>query len=263
MTATSLPSPAPLRWSGALLGFSLGGFFDGILLHQILQWHHLLSNVEAVQDMRLQILADGLFHAFMYLIAAAALYKLWRARGLYAQAGADVALWSHALIGFGVWHIVDSVVSHWITGIHRIRIDSANPLFWDLLWFFAFGVLPLVAGWMMRGRGWPGGGDRKGRNAAATLALAALVAGPIAALPSGDASEVMVLFRPGISSSDAFNALAEIDSRILWVDGSGGMWAVKLPDPRQASQLYRRGALLVSNSSLALGCFSWSRVGPA
>lgn len=30
------------RW-GAALGFALGGFFDGILLHQILQWHHLLS----------------------------------------------------------------------------------------------------------------------------------------------------------------------------------------------------------------------------
>src|SRR5690606_18965301 len=32
------------RW-GTVLGFALGGFFDGILLHQILQWHHLLSLV--------------------------------------------------------------------------------------------------------------------------------------------------------------------------------------------------------------------------
>lgn len=261
MTAISLSSPNPLRWSGALLGFSLGGFFDGILLHQILQWHHLLSSVEAARDMRLQILADGLFHALMYLIAAAALYKLWRARSLYAQPGADATLWSHALMGFGGWHIADSVLSHWVTGIHRIRIDSANPLFWDLLWFFAFGVLPFVLGWMLRGRSRGGGDGRRGRNAATTLGLAALVAGPLAAVPPGDATEVMVLFRPGISSGAAFNALAEIDSRILWVDGSGGMWAVKLNDPGQASQLYRRGALLVSNSSVALGCFSWSRGG--
>lgn len=27
--------------AGGLLGFALGGFFDGILLHQVLQWHHL------------------------------------------------------------------------------------------------------------------------------------------------------------------------------------------------------------------------------
>ena len=52
-----------LRWAGFLLGFSLGGFFDGILLHQVLQWHHLLSNVQAaaLQDIRAQMLADGLF----------------------------------------------------------------------------------------------------------------------------------------------------------------------------------------------------------
>jgi uncharacterized membrane protein len=31
-----------LRWT-IVLGFGLGGFFDGIILHQVLQWHHLLS----------------------------------------------------------------------------------------------------------------------------------------------------------------------------------------------------------------------------
>ncbi|WP_272547883.1 DUF2243 domain-containing protein [Acidovorax sp. NCPPB 3576] len=30
-----------MDWPGYLLGFSLGVFFDGIVLHQILQWHHL------------------------------------------------------------------------------------------------------------------------------------------------------------------------------------------------------------------------------
>ncbi|HEX6011733.1 MAG TPA: DUF2243 domain-containing protein [Geminicoccaceae bacterium] len=27
----------PFSWAGHLLGFAMGGFFDGILLHQILQ----------------------------------------------------------------------------------------------------------------------------------------------------------------------------------------------------------------------------------
>jgi hypothetical protein len=27
-----------------LLGFGLGGFIDGILLHQVLQWHHMLTS---------------------------------------------------------------------------------------------------------------------------------------------------------------------------------------------------------------------------
>lgn len=46
--------------AGYLLGFALGGFFDGILLHQVLQWHHLLQGVEGAvfRQVRTQILAD-------------------------------------------------------------------------------------------------------------------------------------------------------------------------------------------------------------
>lgn len=47
--------------AGWLLGFALGGFFDGILLHQVLQWHHLLSALQGgpFDDLRVQLLADG------------------------------------------------------------------------------------------------------------------------------------------------------------------------------------------------------------
>ena len=30
--------------AGVFFGLGLGGFFDGIVLHQVLQWHHMLSN---------------------------------------------------------------------------------------------------------------------------------------------------------------------------------------------------------------------------
>jgi len=40
-----LKRPIPLIAAGIFLGLGLGGFVDGILLHQILQWHHMLSNV--------------------------------------------------------------------------------------------------------------------------------------------------------------------------------------------------------------------------
>lgn len=35
-TAFLTPQPKRLNWAGYLLGFAFGGFFDGILLHQIL-----------------------------------------------------------------------------------------------------------------------------------------------------------------------------------------------------------------------------------
>jgi hypothetical protein len=53
---SSRPALPPLRWAGFLLGFRLGGTLDRIVLHQVLQWHHLLSNVQAaaLQDRRAQ-----------------------------------------------------------------------------------------------------------------------------------------------------------------------------------------------------------------
>ena len=30
--------------AGILFGLGLGGFFDGIVLHQMLQWHHMLTD---------------------------------------------------------------------------------------------------------------------------------------------------------------------------------------------------------------------------
>ena len=56
-----VPRTRRLAWAGGTLGFALGGFFDGILLHQLLQWHHLFSLVpgEAWRDIRNQILMDG------------------------------------------------------------------------------------------------------------------------------------------------------------------------------------------------------------
>ncbi|WP_376097658.1 DUF2243 domain-containing protein [Roseomonas sp. CCTCC AB2023176] len=84
-----------LLLAGGVIGFALGGFFDGILLHQVLQWHHFLSLVQgaALRQIGNQILADGLFHVAVYAIAAVGLVLLWRARGGFA-AGARTGGWS-------------------------------------------------------------------------------------------------------------------------------------------------------------------------
>lgn len=262
---------ARLSWAGYLLGFALGGFFDGILLHQVLQWHHLLSAVEAsgVRDIRVQILADGLFHLLMYVVAVAGLWQLWRCRRAFAEAGADRLLLADALIGFGVWHMVDGVLSHWILGIHRIRMDVENKLLWDLLWFAVFGVAVAAAGWWLRrgGGGAGSGGLRRAATPVSTpvaLGLAVLIAGPVAALPPPGVTTVMVLFRPGTTLPGVFEAVAAVDGRTVWQDPSGQLWAIDLGAGGDAARLYRHGAMLVSRSFLPVGCLDWFRAdGPA
>ncbi|MBA2443949.1 MAG: DUF2243 domain-containing protein, partial [Nocardioidaceae bacterium] len=41
---TASPGPPLSRLPSLLLGVGLGGFTDGIVLHQLFQWHHLLSS---------------------------------------------------------------------------------------------------------------------------------------------------------------------------------------------------------------------------
>jgi uncharacterized membrane protein len=244
-----------LRWSAYCLGFALGGFFDGILLHQILQWHHLLSLVPGIGSVAEQILFDGLFHALMYLIALVGLVLLASSGPDLSAPGAARLVFANALIGFGLWHVLDALVSHWALGIHRINLASANPLLWDLAWLALFGLAPIVAGWLLR-RG-PGAGATAGRAAALGLVLCISVAAPWAALPPAGASSAIVIFRPGLTDGEAVNAVRHAGADLLW--RSRGAWAVRWRGEPRPGLLYAEGAMLVSTSLAGAGCLAWTR----
>jgi uncharacterized membrane protein len=248
-------------WTGwaIALGIALGGFFDGILLHQILQWHHLLSLVPGMESLRDQVLWDGYFHALMYAIAAVALWALWRRRReMDARHGRPMT--GALLIGFGLWHVIDAVLSHWLLGIHRVKIDSANPLAWDLAWFAIFGLVPIAAGWrLLRRRDHiaPGGGA-----GVTTLLLLAAVTGG-AALWSlrtpPDQRFTTIVFAPGKQPRDIMNALVAQQARIVWAEPSLSVVVVDVPASHRMG-FYRQGALLVSGAGVPAGCFNWTRV---
>ena len=72
--------------AGILFGLGLGGFFDGIILHQVLQWHHMLTSAGyppgSVHDLEINMRWDGLFHTNgIHLRAARPHFQLWRAAG--------------------------------------------------------------------------------------------------------------------------------------------------------------------------------------
>lgn len=261
-TSSSLQNHlSQFKWAGYLIGFSLGGFFDGILLHQILQWHHLLTNVsgEFFRSIEIQILADGLFHVLMYFVAIGGLWLLWKGRHQYSKLGADKNLLGNALIGFGAWHLLDGVLSHWVLGIHHIRSDSENILMWDLLWFFVFGVAFVLLGWKIRSS--PASKNEKsgpGKATVVSLVLATLIAGPVSAIPPKDSSTALVFFKAGTTPKQIFTAINSTDARILWANDTGNIWALNLNRKNESHYFYKHGAYLVSNSVLAMGCLAWS-----
>jgi uncharacterized membrane protein len=139
--------------AGILLGLGLGGFFDGIVFHQLLQWHHMLSNTDRwqttiVQGLEANTLADGLFHAATYVLTVAGVVLLWRVGrhdGLQGTAPAFAGAW---LVGWGAFNVVEGIVDHHLLGLHHVRDDAGNQLAWDLA-FLAWGMAMLVGGWML------------------------------------------------------------------------------------------------------------------
>jgi uncharacterized membrane protein len=236
----------------AIIGVGLSGFFDGILLHQVLQWHHLLSLVpgEQLRDIGNQILADGMFHVLMYLVTAFGLYRLYQAREDLRVDGSARRVLAGALLGFGIWNVIDVAGFHWLLGIHRIRVNVPNPMLYDLGWLGLFGLVPLIAGAALLARS----GKMRGSAAGAILPLLALLAAPIASLPTSGSSSALVVFPPSYSVATSMNSVLSSRSGILWAETNGRFVAVRLYDDSATAQLYRSGALLVTRSPALAGC---------
>ena len=243
---------------GLLLGVSLGGLFDGILLHQVLQWHHLLSLVQnqSVQDLRTQIMADGLFHILMYAIACGGLWLLWSSH----RAGASAGPWrliGVTLLGFGLWQFLDVVLFHWIMQIHRIRVDVENPLVWDVGWLIAFGVPALVAGvWILaRARSEVPSDHGSMRRASAGLTSVILIAGLVSLLPTGGNAGTVAVFGSDATPAQVFQAVAAFGARIKWAHQSGTIVALDFGEGASRTPLYRSGAILVTGA--VAPCIGW------
>lgn len=96
----------PLLAAGVVLGAGMGGFIDGIALHQILQWHNMLSSWIPPTDlvsMKLNMLWDGLFHAATWLATAIGIALLWRAARRPDVPWSGRRFAGRLAMGWGLW----------------------------------------------------------------------------------------------------------------------------------------------------------------
>lgn len=143
----------PAKAPAFLFGMGMGGFVDGIVLHQVLQWHHMLSHTESgntktVGGLELNTLADGLFHSAMWVLVAAAAVLTVRAHRQGRLSGRWNFHLGLVLCGFGTFNIVEGLVNHQLLQIHHVRDDLGAPLAWDL-GFLALSVVLLIGGWLL------------------------------------------------------------------------------------------------------------------
>jgi uncharacterized membrane protein len=151
--------------AGILFGLGLGGFFDGIVLHQLLQWHHMLSSwypVDTLENLELNTLWDGIFHSATYLFVIAGLFVLWRSAQRRHLFWTSKLLAGTMLLGFGIFNAVEGVINHHILGIHHVNetVDRAYWVYWDI-GFTLSGIIMMLSGWLLIRQG-----DREGESGA-------------------------------------------------------------------------------------------------
>lgn len=137
----------PLIAAGVALGVGLGGFVDGIVLHQLLQWHNMLSSrlpPDNLVDMKINMMWDGLFHVLTWLMTVMGLALLWRAGRRADVPWRGMTLWGGLSLGWGLFNFVEGLVDHQIIGIHHVH-PGAHELAWDL-GFLGSGLLGIGLG---------------------------------------------------------------------------------------------------------------------
>jgi uncharacterized membrane protein len=141
----------PVRTSALLLGVGLGAFVDGILFHQLLQWHNMLSSripPTNMAAMRQNMFWDGLFHLFAWLVLVIGLALFWRVAQRREPLPSTSAFVGLLVMGLGLFNLVEGIVNHLILGIHHVR-EVLNPLGWDIGFLAAAGLLPILLGWLL------------------------------------------------------------------------------------------------------------------
>jgi uncharacterized membrane protein len=141
------------------MGIGLAGLVDGIVLHQVLQWHHMISATDdapttTVAGLEANTLADGLFHVAALVVGVmgvALALASWRGEGRRPR-------WRFALgwvlVGAGGFNLVEGLVDHHLLGLHHVRDDLGAPLSWDL-GFLAVNVVVVALGSWLARRGSP------------------------------------------------------------------------------------------------------------
>lgn len=156
----------PLIVAGTVLGVGMGGFVDGILFHQLLQLHNMLSAKYPTRDLPYEQLVinlevnmfwDGMFHAMTWLITATGIWLLWTACGRADVPHSSQSLFGSVCLGWGLFNLVEGIVDHHILHLHHVT-ESANHVTWDIA-FLASGLFLFSLGMLCITRAKVGGDD--------------------------------------------------------------------------------------------------------
>jgi uncharacterized membrane protein len=134
------------------LGVGMGGFFDGIVLHQIAQWHNMLSTEvppETMAAMRTNMTADGWFHAATWLVTLVGIFLLFGAARTDLTVVPVRCFVGRMLMGWGGFNLAEGIVDHHLLQLHHVRDLPVHVPLYDWLFLLVGGLGLLGLGWML------------------------------------------------------------------------------------------------------------------
>jgi uncharacterized membrane protein len=137
--------------AGILIGVGMGGFMDGIVLHQMAQWHHMRSNVvtlHTMDAMRVNMTWDGLFHVLTWVITLVGILHLRNAAYARDPIPSAQAFTGQLILGWGVFNLVEGVIDHQLLGIHNVR-ELPNATVYNFTFLAVGGMLFTLIGWLL------------------------------------------------------------------------------------------------------------------
>ncbi len=146
-----LLTPVPLTTASMVLGIGVGGFIDGIVLHQILQWHEMLSNKIAPTTFvtkSVNMFWDGIFHAFTLMVTVVGIVLLWKLLWRKDIDRSGNLLAGGMLLGWGLFNVIEGIIDHHILKLHNVREITTNTAAWNY-GFLGLSLVMLVIGYLM------------------------------------------------------------------------------------------------------------------
>ena len=136
------------RWrSGIILGIGLGGFVDGILLHQIIHWHNMGSAIlppTTVAALKQNMVWDGLFHLAVWACTVIGVYWLLADGRRGERLPGSSRFTGLLLLGWGLFNLVEGLIDHHLLELHHVRDLPQHVPVYDWL-FLSVGGAGFVA----------------------------------------------------------------------------------------------------------------------
>ena len=153
MTTTPATSHVPAsKRAGIVLGIGMGAFVDGILLHQILNWHNMGSSVlppTTMDAMRRNMTWDGAFHAAVWAITLVGIYLLLADARRGAPMPSPGVFTGQLLLGWGLFNLAEGVIDHHVLDIHHVRDLPEHVPAYDWAFLLVAGVGIVILGWVL------------------------------------------------------------------------------------------------------------------